>query len=155
MIQVQLAEEIAAQDLPPLASLTYLEQAARATLLHSGDVDGTELTAVILTVVISTDAQLQELNRQYLGVDSPTDVLSFPAGELDPESEAMYLGDILISYPRALAQAEAAGHAVQAELQLLVVHGTLHLLGFDHAEEDDKALMWKTQEEILAQLQRD
>jgi probable rRNA maturation factor len=93
------------------------------------------------------------LNRQYLGVDAPTDVLSFPVGEVDPESEALYLGDILISYPQALAQAEAAGHPVQAELQLLVVHGTLHLLGYDHAEEDEKTLMWKAQDEILARLE--
>jgi len=149
MIQIQLAEEIAAQDLPALASLSYLEQAALATLLHSGGAQGTDLT-----IVITTDAQLQELNRQYLGIDSPTDVLSFPSGEVDPESEALYLGDILISYPRALAQAGAAGHPVQAELQLLVVHGALHLLGFDHAEEVEKARMWKAQEEILKQLDR-
>jgi probable rRNA maturation factor len=149
MIQIQLAEEIAAQDLPALASLSYLEQAALATLLHSGGAQGTDLT-----IVITTNAQLQELNRQYLGIDSPTDVLSFPSGEVDPESEALYLGDILISYPRALAQAGAAGHPVQAELQLLVVHGALHLLGFDHAEEVEKARMWKAQEEILKQLDR-
>jgi probable rRNA maturation factor len=147
MIQIHLAEEIAAQALPALSSLGYLEQAARLALDYTGEMDGTELT-----IVISTDAQLQELNRQYLGVDAPTDVLSFPVGEVDPESEALYLGDILISYPRALAQAEAAGQPVQAELRLLVVHGTLHLLGYDHAEEDEKALMWKAQDEILARL---
>ena len=148
MIQVQLAEEIAEQNLPALTSLGYLEQAARLALSYTGEADGTELT-----IVISTDAHLQELNRQYLGIDAPTDVLSFPVGEVDPESEALYLGDIIISYPRALAQAEAAGHPVQAELRLLAVHGTLHLLGYDHAEEDEKALMWKAQDEILAKLE--
>ncbi len=145
MIQIELAEEIAAQDLPALSSLGYLERAARHALSYTGEAEGAELT-----IVISTDAQLQELNRKYLGVDAPTDVLSFPVGEVDPESKALYLGDILISYPRALAQAEAAGHPVQAELRLLVVHGALHLLGYDHAEEDEKDLMWKAQDEILA-----
>ena len=148
MIQIQLTEEIAAQALPALANLDYLEQAARLALSYSGEADGTDLT-----IVISTDAHLKELNSQYLGVDAPTDVLSFPVGEVDPESESLYLGDILISYPQSLAQAEAAGHPVQAELQLLVVHGTLHLLGYDHAEEDEKALMWKAQDEILAKLE--
>jgi len=80
-------------------------------------------------VVISSDAQLLELNRQYLGIEAPTDVLSFQADELDPETGRRYLGDVIISYPRAQAQAEVGGHAVLDELQLLVVHGVLHLLG--------------------------
>jgi probable rRNA maturation factor len=95
---------------------------------------------------------LQELNRRYLEIDAPTDVLSFPAGELNPESGAIYLGDIAISYQRAQAQAALAGHPIEAELQLLVVHGVLHLLGYDHIESSEKAAMWEIQDQVLAAL---
>jgi probable rRNA maturation factor len=79
-------------------------------------------------------------------------VLSFPASETDPETGARYLGDILISLPRAQTQADAAGHSLEAEVQLLVVHGVLHLIGHDHAETEEKARMWKAQAEILENL---
>lgn len=124
-----------------------LERAARFTLdlvPDSADAD--------ITIVLTDDAQLHELNRDYLGVDAPTDVLSFPASESDPETGAAYLGDILVSIPRAAQQAEAAGHRVEDEAQLLVVHGTLHLLGYDHAEAEEKARMWKEQARVLERL---
>lgn len=105
-----------------------------------------------LTVVLTDDKQLQDLNQEYLGIEAPTDVLSFPASETDPETGRRYLGDILVSTPRAEEQATAAGHTLETELQLLVVHGTLHLLGFDHAKAEEKAQMWKTQSEILERL---
>ncbi len=117
-------------------------RAAQAALEHQaaeGDI----------TVVLTDDAQLHELNRDYLGVDAPTDVLSFPASETDPETGAPYLGDILISIPRAGTQALAAGHPLESEVQLLVVHGVLHLLGYDHAEPEEKSKMWKAQDETL------
>jgi probable rRNA maturation factor len=129
-----------ALDLP--FEISLLEQAARAALDHqSADGD--------LTIVLTDDEQLQHLNRDYLGVDAPTDVLSFPASETDPETGRRYLGDILLSIPRADVQARAAGHPLVDEAQLLVVHGVLHLLGHDHAEADEKAKMWKAQSEIL------
>ena len=105
-----------------------------------------------ITIVLTDDTQLHELNRDYLGVDAPTDVLSFPASELDPETGSTYLGDILISIPRAAQQAQAAGHPIEAEVQLLVVHGVLHLLGYDHAEADEKARMWAEQSKVLERL---
>jgi probable rRNA maturation factor len=105
-----------------------------------------------MTIVLTDDEQLQELNRDYLGIDAPTDVLSFPAAEADPETGVPYLGDILISIPRARQQAESAGHSVEAEVQLLVVHGTLHLLGHDHAEAEEKTRMWKAQAEVMSKL---
>jgi len=124
-----------------------LERAAMLTLeTESADLDSD------LTIVLTDDAQLHELNRDYLGVDAPTDVLSFPADEEDPESGVRYLGDILISIPRARQQAEAAGHPLEAEVQLLVVHGTLHLLGHDHAKVREKARMWKAQAEVMSKL---
>lgn len=125
----------------PLAP-DLIERAAKAALSHEA-VNGD------LTVVLSDDAQLRELNCTYLGVDEPTDVLSFPASETDPETGARYLGDILISVPRAEAQARLAGHALEAEVQLLVAHGVLHLLGYDHTEPGEKSKMWTAQAEIL------
>lgn len=124
-----------------------LERAARTALEHEGETLDSELT-----IVLTNDARLQELNRDYLGIDAPTDVLSFPASELDPETGARYLGDILISVPRAESQATAARHPLESEVQLLVVHGVLHLLGHDHAEATEKARMWKAQAEVLEML---
>ena len=105
-----------------------------------------------ITLVLTGDSQLHELNRDYLGVDAPTDVLSFPASETDPDTGTPYLGDILLSLPRADKQARAAGHPLADEAQLLVVHGVLHLLGHDHGTAREKAKMWKAQAEILERL---
>jgi probable rRNA maturation factor len=125
--------------------LALLEQAALAALAHqSADGD--------LTIVLTDEEQLHHLNRDYLGVDAPTDVLSFPASETDPETGRRYLGDILLSMPRAEAQALAAGHPVVDEARLLIIHGVLHLLGHDHAEADEKAKMWKAQADVLEML---
>jgi probable rRNA maturation factor len=79
-------------------------------------------------------------------------VLSFPAAEIDPETEELYLGDIAISIPRAMQQAQNAGHPVEAEAQLLVVHGVLHLLGYDHGTDEEKAVMWSEQAKVLERL---
>jgi probable rRNA maturation factor len=87
-----------------------------------------------------------------LGIDAPTDVLSFPSGEIDPDSGEQYLGDILISYPRAAAQANSGEQTVQDELQLLVVHGILHLLDYDHLDEIGKQAMWAKQSKILTDI---
>lgn len=124
-----------------------LKGAARAVLEHESESQEGELS-----IVLTDDARLQELNRDYLGIDAPTDVLSFPASETDPQTGARYIGDILISVPRARSQADAAGHPVESEVQLLVVHGMLHLLGYDHAEPQEKARMWKVQAGILESL---
>jgi probable rRNA maturation factor len=124
-----------------------LDRAARAALTQQGQSPDADLS-----IVLTDDKRLHELNRDYLGIDAATDVLSFPASESDPETGAPYLGDILLSVPRAKAQAKAGGHALEAEVQLLVVHGVLHLLGHDHAKPKEKARMWKAQTEILAGL---
>lgn len=127
------------------ADETSLDTAAATVLDHqkvkSEDVD--------LSIVITDDASLQDLNREYLSIDAPTDVLSFSLNEKDPETGRLYLGDAIISFPRAQEQAAKAGHAVVAELQLLTVHGVLHLLGYDHADPEEKEKMWGVQQEIL------
>lgn len=124
-----------------------MRQAARQALrLHSS------FPAVELSLLVTDDEQMRSLNRQFTGIDAPTDVLAFPAGEIDPDSQALYLGDLILSLPRALAQARAGDHAVESELQLLAVHGVLHLLGYDHATPAQKEAMWQVQAEILSQL---
>ncbi|MEP0804373.1 MAG: rRNA maturation RNase YbeY [Chloroflexota bacterium] len=129
-----------------------LERAAKAALEHQSAPPASNLT-----IVLTDDERIRELNRDYLGIDVPTDVLSFPASdtdgsEIDPETGSPYLGDILISLPYAAKSAAQAGHPLEAEVQLLVVHGVLHLLGHDHAKVREKARMWKAQAEILESL---
>ena len=124
-----------------------LRAAARAALKHQGAPAPSEVT-----LLIAGDSELRALNQQFLGHDRPTDVLSFPAREPDPATGRLYLGDIAISYPQARASAARGGHPVQAELQLLIVHGVLHLLGHDHAETVEKKRMWADQAAILLQL---
>lgn len=125
-----------------------------------------------LTILLTDDAQIQELNRTYRGYDEPTDVLSFPneaeeweelPDELEEEededdeledeewgtAEGNYLGDIAISVPYAARQAAEQGHSTLAELRLLTVHGVLHLLGHDHAEPEEETIMWAAQNVIL------
>jgi probable rRNA maturation factor len=124
-----------------------LERAAQATLQHhSALFDGD------LSVVVGDDAQLSRLNQAYRGVAAPTDVLAFPSDESDPDSGRLYLGDVIISYPQALEQARSGGHSAQDELALLVVHGVLHLLGYDHTDPQEKERMWAVQKEVIAAL---
>jgi probable rRNA maturation factor len=140
-IHIQVEEEFAGE-----VPAKVLRAAARAALRHQ------RATAGSLTIAVSGDETLQSLNRQFLDHDSPTDVLSFPSESNDPDDEGRYFGDVAISYPCAYAQALAGGHSPEAELQLLTVHGVLHLLGHDHAAKDEKARMWKVQAEILRAL---
>lgn len=88
--------------------------------------------------LITSDAELERLNRQFLGKDYPTDVLSFPAAT-DPHAATSPLGEIAISAHRAAEQARARGHSVDDEIRILMLHGILHLLGMDH-ERDHGAM---------------
>lgn len=124
-----------------------LKRAAEIALATAGSQRSYELT-----IVLTSEAKIQKLNRQFRGESQATDVLSFPADESDLETGTYYLGDVVISVPRAKAQAEKDGHPVEAELQLLTVHGVLHLLGHDHGSEAEREEMWTLQDEILAKL---
>jgi probable rRNA maturation factor len=150
MIYVQIAEALSQSEYAQQAAqidLEVLQRAAQKTL----DLDGTQSQAD-LSLVLTDDGQVRALNAQYMGIDAPTDVLSFSGGETDPDTQSYYLGDVVVSYPQALLQAQAGGHTLMDELQLLVVHGALHLLGYDHAEDAEKARMWARQAEILSYL---
>ncbi len=147
-VEVQVAAAFARQ-----VDATDLHAAAVAALASEGQIDGE------ITLVVTDDAQVRELNARYRGVDSATDVLAFPARGpekrfVEPQEAAKYLGDVIIAYPRASAQAEAAAHPVANELRLLVVHGTLHLLGYGHATPEEEATMWARQERIMTGLKR-
>lgn len=142
MISIQSSDDITVESMEEIKAL--LRRAALETLHQTGAPQQAEMS-----IFLSTDDHLQTLNLQHLGIDAPTDVLSFPAGETDPDTGNLYLGDILISYPRAQIQSEAVGHALQDELQLLVVHGVLHLLDYDHADEEGKDRMWSVQRAVL------
>ncbi len=108
--------------------------------------------ASTLSILITDDAQIQALNRDYRSVDAPTVFLYFEVHEPDPGTGRSHLGEIIISLPYAARQAEKNNHPLDAEIQLLVVHGVLHIMGHDHAEEEEKAIMWAAQSEILATL---
>ena len=107
-------------------------------------------------LVVTDDKTLRDLNRRYLGLDEPTDVLSFgqePSGEpfVTPPDGVRRLGEVILSYPMAERQAQEASHSVQKEAAHLVVHGLLHLLGYDHDDPEDERRMRAREEELLGQ----
>jgi probable rRNA maturation factor len=114
---------------------------------------------------VTGDAELKRLNRDFRGLDRPTDVLSFGSadaiegdvkedddGFVTPPDQTPTLGDVVISFDRAARQAETAGRPVEHELALLAAHGVLHLLGFDHANAADEAVMFGKTDEILTEV---
>ncbi|MCW6678890.1 rRNA maturation RNase YbeY [Anaerococcus sp. NML200574] len=115
--------------------------------------DFTSDVEVSLTLVDKDE--IHTLNRDYRGVDRPTDVLSFPMDdEIFPGEEDvdLILGDIVICLDIAKAQAEEYGHSLDRELSYLICHSTLHLLGYDHMEDDEKAIMRGKEKEIMKNL---
>lgn len=155
MLSVEiLHEEIdpIADDLQQLLIRCIQEAAARE------EVDG----EVVVTLV--TNERIHELNREYRGVDRPTDVLSFAMNEAGEEEMDIFieedefedypnmLGDIVISLPKAQEQAEEYGHSLERELGFLAVHGFLHLIGYDHGTAEEEKEMFSRQEEVLAHI---
>ena len=126
-----------------------LRSAITATLKHQRVSKGSDVT-----LVISGDAKLKNLNCEFRRQNKITDVLSFPSGEYERGGSQRYLGDVVISLPRARAQAKERGHSLEEELQLLTVHGVLHLLGHDHLLSREKTPMWTAQDDILKKLRR-
>lgn len=88
-----------------------------------------------VSVLLTTDAKIRRLNRQFRGIDKPTDVLSFPAPEAVKEEVA---GDLAVSVPTALRQAREHGHSLAVEIKVLILHGLLHLAGFDHEKDNGR-----------------
>lgn len=130
----------------------HLQAAALQALEHENVSSHVELT-----IVVTGDQEIRDLNRRYRGVDKPTDVLAFGEQMADTRfaaspGEPTYLGDVVISYPRAKAQADSDRYPVADELRLLVIHGVLHLLGHDHAAPNEKRRMWAAQAQVLQEL---
>ena len=119
-------------------------------------------TSMSVSLVIADDDTMRDLNLRYRGYDETTDVLAFPLQEVGENglhgvddfpilpNETAELGEIVVSYLQAVRQAREAKKPVRSELALLVVHGVLHLLGYDHAEIEEERIMWAKQDEILA-----
>ena len=122
-----------------------------------------------VSLLLTMNGEIQEMNREFRQIDRATDVLSFPmvdyekAGQFDflenadayfhPESGELMLGDIVISKEKVLSQAEEFGHSVKREYAFLIAHSMLHLFGYDHMEEEERIVMESKQKEILEQLQ--
>jgi probable rRNA maturation factor len=110
-----------------------------------------------VSLVFTDSETVQRLNRDYRGVDEPTDVLAFymlPQKGADssfalPPDGVTRLGEVIISYPQAVAQAREQGHSPEKELALLVIHGILHLLGYDHEEPEEESKMRERERELL------
>ena len=140
-------------------SIPLIKQCVRETLR----LEGVDVPCEV-SVLITDDAGIREMNREFRGLDKPTDVLSFPAWDLvpgrflpsdcetDPETGRLPLGDIVLSAPRVDAQAHEYGQSRERETAYLTVHSTLHLLGYDHIDKDDKKLMRVREKAVLAEL---
>ncbi len=154
-VTIEIDEAVSAQ-IDTAATHAAIRAAVAATLERLG------AATAALTVVLTTDEEVRELNAQYRAIDAPTDVLSFAAHESIEDAPTLllpgevaaefahFLGDLVIAVPYSAHQAADYGNSVTAELQLLAVHGTLHLLGYDHDEPESEQVMWSLQEEILA-----
>jgi probable rRNA maturation factor len=108
-----------------------------------------------LSVLLVDERTMTELHERWMGEPGPTDVLAFPMDELRPglvneEPEEGVLGDLVLCPDIAAKQGETAGHGTEAEIELLTVHGILHLLGYDHAEPEEHKEMFGLQDELLA-----
>ncbi|MGE5633216.1 MAG: rRNA maturation RNase YbeY [Caulobacteraceae bacterium] len=119
-----------------------------------------------VSISFVNNEEMRSLNREYRGIDSTTDVLSFPLMDFDEEvdqndeededveyiDEELALGDIVISMEKVKEQAEEYGHSFERELAFLLVHGMLHLLGYDHEDEAQEKAMFERQENILKEM---
>ena len=151
------------------AERTETPEWLEALLSHTGDCavacEGLNIRCAV-GFTLTDDEGIWEINRAQRGIDRPTDVLSFPTvaypkgktardvparlrRELDPEAGGVYLGDIIISLPRAREQAAEYGHSLRREVGFLFAHGMLHLMGYDHMEEDERAIMRGMEEKIM------
>src|SRR5690606_4865875 len=107
---------------------------------------------ISVNINLVNELEISELNKQFRGYSEPTDVLSFEAGVIDPETGKIILGDIVICIPFVEKQSTLLKNILNNEFKLMIIHGMLHLLGFDHDEEQSKSIMWNYQNKILEKL---
>jgi len=142
MIQIDVEYSPVPAELPEI-----LERAVLGALAFEGKTGD-------VSILVVDDESIHRMNRDYRNIDRPTDVLSFPScdGEALLGPPDGFLGDIAISLDRAKEQALDYGHSLERELSFLAVHGTLHLLGYDHMEEEEKREMFEKQDAILERM---
>jgi len=138
----------------------WLQNIAQQVLVAEGAGANAELS-----LVITGQERIRELNRSYRGKDEPTDVLAFSMLPSEEKSEAdiipfitppdgiLHLGEVIISYPQAATQAEEHKHSVERELTILIIHGVLHLLGYEHDEPERERKMRARESEILSYIE--
>ena len=147
----------------------WLRGVVETTLRAEGLTDSADIsadisagTSVEVSLVIAGQDEVHRLNREYLGEDRPTDVLSFPmlpphAGDdpsfVTPPDGLRHLGEVIVSYPQAVTQAQEHGHTPTREVAILIIHGVLHLLGYDHAEPAEEKAMRSREAAIMAQIE--
>lgn len=144
--RIEITLEVSAPPGFPLEET--IARAAQAALAHEG-APGNWLSAMVVD-----DEEIHRLNLDFRQVDRPTDVLSFPMEEGEDIAAAPdgFLGDIVLSLPRAREQAVEYGHSLLREISFLTIHAMLHLLGYDHRNDEEAAAMFALQEEILTQM---
>ena len=137
----------------PTGTRLLIRKACTATLKLEGFEDSAEVN-----VTLVNDEIIKEMNSKFRNIDASTDVLSFPLGEngeydVNPETGAKMLGDIVISVEHALSQADLYGHGIEREVAFLTVHSMLHLLGYDHEQGGlEKTVMREKEEQVLEAL---
>lgn len=136
---------------PPGDFERLIEQCAAAALEEENISDDAEVS-----VTLVDNARIRELNNEFRQIDRETDVLSFPMGdesfEVDPDNDAILLGDIVISLEKAQSQAEEYGHSFKREVAFLLTHSLFHLLGYDHMTPEEETEMFAKQEKVLEKL---
>lgn len=105
-----------------------------------------------ISITFVSNERIRELNRDYRNIDKETDVLSFPLFPIKTDQYDMPLGDIVISLDKANEQASQYGHSLKREIMYLTCHSMLHLLGYDHMDDDDKVIMRQKEKEIMKSL---
>lgn len=151
MLKIQLSIRIE-KPFVGLVSKQWLRRAVKLTLAHTGISSPVELG-----LVIAGDETVHELNRTYRSVDRTTDVISFALSErsakdepfVTPPDDVIHLGEVILSYPQAKRQAHEQRHPLERELALLVAHGVLHLLGYDHELPEQAQRMRAMESQVL------
>ena len=144
------------EDFEGCPEVSWLQGVAEQVLVAQGAGSGVELG-----LVLATQERVQELNRSYRGKDEPTDVLAFSATEeidanlpsfVQPPDGVLHLGEVIISYPQAVTQAKEHQHSVKKEMAILIIHGVLHLLGYEHDKPELERQMRARETEILTSI---
>lgn len=132
-------------DLVSYKDYDYLDKVIKATLKHE------KVNNAVFSIIFVDEEEIQKINKEYRNIDKITDVISFA---FEDSTNILYndirvLGDIYICIPRMISQAKDYGHSEKRELSFLVVHGLLHLLGYDHQTKEEEQIMFAKQEMIL------